>query len=627
MQTLEVSQLAKTAYLTGGKVNYKDGGSATALSKLGDLGFAPVDENGNAIEEVGTINIKAGGKEFALNVTANTTVSDVLNRLKDAGLNASFDAKNQRFFVSAKESGVASDFSITASDAVGNTALKALGLQTALDPNATADKMDPTTKEYMTYASYYDADDRAATIGAMQSLIDKTVESKVKSYLSQYESLVKARDNAQEKVDEINAKYADSPLDTVDNYTQSIKEKTAAAKTLAKEIAAMEDGDEKVAKEAELLDLNEEIEALEEKKADAQTLATPEETLSKIADVEKYINVTATTGEDGKVTYTAEATAELVAEVEDSYYDKAKYASEYIADVKQQIADGTYEASATKVSGQDAIIRLNGAEFTNTSNVFEINGLTITALSETEPGKAITLTTQDDVEGIYDMVKNFLKEYNTLISEMDKLYNADAAKDYEPLTDEEKEALSETEVEKYEKKIKDALLRRDSNLNSVSAALKEAMSAGYEVNGRKMYLADFGINTLGYFTAADNEKNMYHIDGDKDDSATSGNADKLKSLISTDSDSVISFFSALSQNLYDKMTNLSKSVNGYRSFGNFYDDKKLKTDYKDYTSKIASLEEKLADYEDKWYAKFAAMETAMAKMQSNTNAIAGLLGG
>ena len=53
----------------------------------------------------------------------------------------------------------------------------------------------------------------------------------------------------------------------------------------------------------------------------------------------------------------------------------------------------------------------------------------------------------------------------------------------------------------------------------------------------------------------------------------------------------------------------------------------MKEDYDDYTSKIKTLEEKLADYEDKWYAKFSAMETAMAKMQSNTSAVTALLGG
>ena len=282
--------------------------------------------------------------------------------------------------------------------------------------------------------------------------------------------------------------------------------------------------------------------------------------------------------------------------------------------------------SGNKISGQNAIIELNGVEYKNGTNVFSINGLTITALAETKD-ETVTITTQDDTDGIYDMIKSFLKEYNTVINEMDKLYNADSADDYEPLTDDEKEAMSETEIEKYEEKIKSALLRRDSNISSVSSALKSTMSAGITVGDKTMYLSDFGISTLGYFTAADNEKNAYHIDGDPDDENTSGNADKLKSMISSDPDTVVDFFTQLSKNLYSKMDSLSKSVDGYRSYGSFYDDKKMKSDYSDYTTKIAELEEKLADYEDKWYEKFAAMETALAKLQSNTNAVTSLLGG
>ena len=53
----------------------------------------------------------------------------------------------------------------------------------------------------------------------------------------------------------------------------------------------------------------------------------------------------------------------------------------------------------------------------------------------------------------------------------------------------------------------------------------------------------------------------------------------------------------------------------------------MKTDYDNYTTKIKQMEEKLNDYEDKWYKKFSKMETAMAKMQSKTNALSGLLGG
>ena len=169
--------------------------------------------------------------------------------------------------------------------------------------------------------------------------------------------------------------------------------------------------------------------------------------------------------------------------------------------------------------------------------------------------------------------------------------------------------------------------RRDDNLSTVNSALQSIMAGGVEVNGKMMYLYDFGIDTLGYFNAADNEKHAYHIDGDPDDDFTSGNADKLKGMIANDPDTVISFFTKLSANLYDKMFDMSKSVDGYRSFGNFYDDKKMKSEYDSYTSKIKQMEVKLAEYEDKWYAKFSKMETALAKMQSNMSAVTSLLGG
>ena len=153
------------------------------------------------------------------------------------------------------------------------------------------------------------------------------------------------------------------------------------------------------------------------------------------------------------------------------------------------------------------------------------------------------------------------------------------------------------------------------------------MLEGVSVNGRQMYLSNFGIETLNYFSAPDNERNAYHINGDPDDSSVSGNEDELKKMIATDPETVVSFFSQLTQNLYTKMSENSSSIEGYRSFGSFYDDKKMKEDYDDYKIRIKELEDKLADYEDKWYAKFAAMETAMAKMQNSASAVTSLLGG
>lgn len=287
----------------------------------------------------------------------------------------------------------------------------------------------------------------------------------------------------------------------------------------------------------------------------------------------------------------------------------------------------TEASGASNIDASNAVITLNGAQYESDSNTFEINGLTITALATTAENETVSLTTRRDTEAVYDKIKDFLKEYNSLINEMDALYNAESTSDYQPLSDDEKDEMSDSEIEKWEEKIKSSILRRDSNLSTVSSAMKNIMLQGATVNGKQMYLSDFGIETLGYFSAEENERNAYHINGDADDSAVSTEENKLKAMIASDPDAVIEFFSNLSMNLYKELNEQSKSVDGIRSFGKFYDDKKMEEDYDNYTTKIQEQEDKLTALEDRWYSKFSAMETALAKMQSNQSAVSSLLGG
>ena len=289
-------------------------------------------------------------------------------------------------------------------------------------------------------------------------------------------------------------------------------------------------------------------------------------------------------------------------------------------------ADGAdvTDKDAVIIKAQDAKITLNGAEYSSTTNSFEINGLTLTVNNMTDD--EISLSTTEDYDGIYDMIKNFFTEYNKLINEMDSLYNADSAEDYDMLTDDEKDEMSDSEIEDWENKIKDALLRRDSTLNTVADAMKTIMLSGVTMSdGSVKYLSDFGINTLGYFTAADNEKNAYHIDGDSDDSSTSSNEDKLRAAIATDPTSVSDFFSGLARNLYDKINGLMKATT-YSSSFTLYNDKEMTSQYSDYDDKISDQEDAIEDFEDRWYSKFSAMETALSKLESKSSAVSSLLG-
>lgn len=303
--------------------------------------------------------------------------------------------------------------------------------------------------------------------------------------------------------------------------------------------------------------------------------------------------------------------------------------------------------SCVKIEGQDAEIVLNGATFTSDSNTFSINGLTINTLGVTD--EEISIVTSTDYDGIYNTIKDFLTEYNDLINEMDKLYNADSARKYDMLTDDQKESMTDDEVEQWEDKIKSALLRKDNSLYNVMNTLTTTMMDGYYENnlsdkqkknmsaseisawykengGKKHYLSDYGIGTLSYFEAQDNEHHAYHINGDADDEFTSTKEDKLKAAIADDPEGTANFFATLCKSLYSKLDETMSESTDYSSIYKVYNDKQLKKDYNDYTKKISDAEDELNDYEDRWYNKFSKMEVALSKLQSQTSSISSMLG-
>ena len=278
---------------------------------------------------------------------------------------------------------------------------------------------------------------------------------------------------------------------------------------------------------------------------------------------------------------------------------------------------------AVKLEGKNARIKLNGATFESSSNTFNVNGLTITAKEKTTG--AVSINTDTDYDAVYDKIKSFIKDYSELINEMDKLYNAPANKGYDPLTDDEKEALSDSEIKKWEDKVNESLFRRDSDLSTVANVLKNAMLQTFDVKGTTLSLSSFGIGTLSYFSAPDNERNAYHIDGDPDDSETSGNPDKLKAAIAADPEAVTGFFQKLAANMSDQLTKLSAS-SSTRSFGSFYDDKQIKTDLEKYESKVTKWDDYVKSIEDRYYKQFSKMEAAMTKLNSQQNYISSMFG-
>ncbi len=358
-------------------------------------------------------------------------------------------------------------------------------------------------------------------------------------------------------------------------------------------------------------------------KANVEDIASANKTISDGVDLDKYLDEYDPESDTGLDSIKARIAAAK------DIVDDAKLSE---SELKEKLKD-TASATATRVDGQDAVIYLNGAKFTGSSNKFTINGLTINATGVTgteEEIKAgtgnVTITTATDTDGIYDKVKDFLSKYNEVVNSLSSLYNADSAKGYEPLTDDEKEQLTDTQVEKWEQKIKDSLLRRDQTIGNIMSVMSNAMAKSYEIGGKKVSLSTFGINTLGYFNSDVNEKYAYHIDGDEDDSATSTNKDKLKAAIEEDPETVTDFLKQLTDGLYKSLDKQMKSTS-MRSAYTIYNDKEMEKEKANYTKLISTWEDRISAMEESYFKKFTAMEKALSTMQSNSSALGGLLGG
>ncbi len=569
-QTLEVLDLAKSGYLTGAQISKENNGALKGSSKLSEV-------KGLADLEAGKITLTVGGKAKEIKVSKDMTINQFVVALKDAGVSASFDEKNGRIFVNSKASGSKGNFTFTAQDENGLAALKGLGLFTATTEDKKAyEYWKSLSTDADALAALKDKEYNAAKYTAAS--LKKTIESEYEAAKKQADAYKTSAEEKQAKIDELTAQLANDTLTDDDKVKIQEEIDTVTAER-----------DDILAKEAEQRDVM---------LAKNELLGSDDEAVAAFnAELDSR-------------------NAQIKADVDAKIDAKVAFA---------QSVDLTGVSGAVKIDGQDARIVLNGATYTSETNSFSINGITIEAINETEEDKPVVITTNTDTDAVYNVIKDFFKSYNELINGMDSAYNAAAAKDMMPLIDEEKEAMTESEIEKWEEKIKASLLRRDDNLNSISNMFKTAMQSSFVIDGKRYNLASFGIKTAGYFEAADNEKSAYHIDGDADDSKSSGNTDKLREMIANDPDTVVSFFTQLTDKLYTQLSGKMKTTTMNSAF-TVYNDKSMKKEYDDYTEKIADWEEKLEKMENAYYKQFSAMEKALTQLQSSTSALSSLLG-
>ncbi|CDM68833.1 Flagellar hook-associated protein [Clostridium bornimense] len=290
------------------------------------------------------------------------------------------------------------------------------------------------------------------------------------------------------------------------------------------------------------------------------------------------------------------------------------------------------------VEGSDAEIVMktpNGEQtLQKNKNNFTIDGIEINLVKDPEGTPYTeTFTVEGNVDEAVKNIKEVIDGYNSLITKMYTLTSEKKLSSYSPLTDEQKEEMTEKEIELWETKAKQGLLRNDTYLNKLSSALRSAVNT--PVEGAGISMSDVGISFSTDYTSAP----TIVLDEDKLKAALEENGDAVVSLFTQNNAEASVYTSDLTADeRKDRMNNcgifhrisdaLNDALRTTRSEsgnkGYLVDIAGFEGDSTNTLSKnlvkiqenIDTLLEKLTDAENKYYKQFAALETAMSKLNS-----------
>lgn len=273
---------------------------------------------------------------------------------------------------------------------------------------------------------------------------------------------------------------------------------------------------------------------------------------------------------------------------------------------------------AKSAAGTEAVVIINGMEYKQNSNRFNINGVDFTVQAKSSPTLDTTISVVKDTTKVMDTIKSFVAEYNSLIGMINGELGEEKNRTYLPLTSDERKAMSDKEVEQWDAKAKSGGLRNDSTLSKYVSDLRTIATSlieGIDIGGGNRM--SIGITTAGY-----SEKGKLVLDEKILGDALESNPDKTTALFSDGTNGV---FKKMVDTSLVALTALSSiagtSMTSSEANASFLESSLLSDRIRNMKSKESLMLQRLNNAETQFYKQFSAMEAAINKMNSQSSSI------
>jgi flagellar hook-associated protein 2 len=238
----------------------------------------------------------------------------------------------------------------------------------------------------------------------------------------------------------------------------------------------------------------------------------------------------------------------------------------------------------------------------------------------------IKITGKTDTKEVKDKLVSFVNDYNKLMEKLNTVTGTKHDRSYEPLTDEQKKEMSESEIKLWNERVENGQLYKDSDITRIANSMKGTMRS--LIDGTK--LESIGIKPVGDYSGPLN--GTFTIDEDKLTKALEENAEGVMNLFIGNPDSKDVNQKGILHQLKDTVNKEFCASNspliekagyeGTTSFSNNTLTKKIS----DYENKIKDMEKDFSRKEQALYTKYATLETMMNKLNSQQSNLMSQLG-
>lgn len=300
------------------------------------------------------------------------------------------------------------------------------------------------------------------------------------------------------------------------------------------------------------------------------------------------------------------------------------------------------------MQGTKAIIDFNDAqnlEF-DTNEITLMNSINLT-LNAANPSQTVKVTVSNDIDGAVEKVKAWVEAYNTTLIYMnteltERRYNNKEkyGGTYDPLTSDQKEEMTEDEIEKWEVKAKSGMLRGDSILFSAYSTTRVAAmdpvqkksatyNFGLSADNPYSSLASIGITTQTYVQSS-LEGGKLEIDESKLREALQDNPDQVSELFTlneavtddegeavTDWNGDALYIQGIAYRLYDTVNdNMTKITEKAGVATSYVDTSLLTKEIGRINDRIEAYEDRMEEMEERYWDQFTAMEKMVSYYNS-----------